>query len=231
MPWSIFETLKTQEDVMVFFEEEFPDALKMIGKEKLLKDFFDNPLGSLVSVKCQPYHYKHRALIVGDAAHAMVPFYGQGMNCGFEDILVLDCILEKHLLGARASAKVMQSVLAEYTATRHADAVAICDLAMYNYTEMRSGVTTLKYKARKCIESALHFLFPSLVIPLYTMVSFTRIPYSEAYQRWKTQSKLLEWSAISLGTVAVGMTSLYLLRRLGIRSISFLLDQGKIMVN
>ncbi|KAJ3001664.1 UNVERIFIED_CONTAM: hypothetical protein HDU68_006727 [Siphonaria sp. JEL0065] len=136
MPWPNFEAIKTPQDLLTFFEAKFPDSIPLIGKELLVKDFFKNPKGSLMTVKCKPYHYKASCVILGDAAHAMVPFYGQGMNCGFEDCLVLDEILTKHI-GPRGSASSVKptpeqiaKVLEEYSATRNPDAEAICDLAL-----------------------------------------------------------------------------------------------------
>ena len=163
MPFSNFDSIHTHEDVINLFETEFPDALKLMGRDLLLKDYFANPTGALLSVKvracttaplhspepgsdahspfslppglrqCSPYHYKDSVVIMGDAAHAMVPFYGQGMNAGFQDVLVFDKILDE-FKGDLAKA------LPVYTERRYPDAVAICDLAIYNYSEMRSKV-------------------------------------------------------------------------------------------
>lgn len=154
-------------------------------------------------------------MILGDSAHAMVPFYGQGMNCGFEDVLVLDEILQKHLGKVapasptteyisleRPTPKVLEAVLEEYSKTRNPDAEAMCDLAMYNYIEMRSSVVDPGYLFRKKVEGFLHKLFPSVVIPLYTMVSFTRIPYSQAMARWKKQTTWFETLRLVAGTLS-----------------------------
>ena len=204
MPWAKFDAITDEAALIQFFDETFPDAVALIGKELLIKDYFKNPKGSLISIKCKPYHYRDRALILGDAAHAMVPFYGQGMNCGFEDVLVLDEILTKHLGPAVSSPttefiqikapspKTMEAALLEYSLTRNPDAEAMCDLALYNYEEMRSSVVQPGYLIRKRIEGTLHRFFPKSVIPLYTMVSFTRIPYSEVVRRWKRQTRGLE---------------------------------------
>ncbi|KAJ3116583.1 hypothetical protein HK100_001018 [Physocladia obscura] len=198
MPWANFDAIKTEANLLEFFETYFADAIPLIGKELLVKDFFKNPKGSLMSIKCKPYHYKSSCVIIGDAAHAMVPFYGQGMNCGFEDCLVLDEILTKHI-GARGSVETMRPsaeklalALEEYSATRNPDAEAICDLAMDNYIEMRSSVTKLGYKVKKSIEGFMHRLLPKTVIPLYTMVSFSRIPYSKALTISKSRTILYD---------------------------------------
>ena len=120
---------------------------------------------------------------MGDAAHAMVPFYGQGMNCGFQDVSVLFSILEKNNFDFEKS-------LEEYSIVRNPDAEAICDLALNNYIEMRSTVTSTMFHVRKKVEGVLNFFFPKSIIPLYTMVAFTEIPYAEVMRRWQRQTVL-----------------------------------------
>ncbi|KAJ3024531.1 UNVERIFIED_CONTAM: hypothetical protein HDU68_008029 [Siphonaria sp. JEL0065] len=235
MPWSNFEAIKTPQHLLTFFEAKFPDSITLIGKELLVKDFFKNPKGSLMTVKCKPYHYKASCVILGDAAHAMVPFYGQGMNCGFEDCIVLDEILTKHIgargstLGEKPTAEQIAKVLEEYSATRNPDAEAICDLALNNYIEMRSSVTKLSYKLRKTLEGFLHRLFPSSVIPLYTMVSFSRIPYSKALSIHKARSNWYDFlgrvAGYSVVTVGLGAAAMY-----GMRSGGYKVLHGLIKV-
>ncbi|KAK9765101.1 kynurenine 3-monooxygenase, mitochondrial precursor [Basidiobolus ranarum] len=205
MPSENFNAIKTEDDLMSFFRENFPDSIPLIGEDLLKKDYFANPKGSLMCVKCTPYHYKAKGLIIGDAAHSMVPFYGQGMNCGFEDVRVLDNILNEFSIGSQYTEEAMEKALDHYSNYRHPDCVAIVDLAMYNYIEMRSSVVSYGYLLRKRVESFLHIIFPLKVIPLYTMVSFSpNIRYSEAIQRWKYQGKMLTMagSAIVMGTAA-----------------------------
>ncbi|ORY03882.1 FAD/NAD(P)-binding domain-containing protein [Basidiobolus meristosporus CBS 931.73] len=205
MPSEKFASIKTEEDLLSFFKENFPDSIPLIGEELLKKDYFANPKGSLMCVKCAPYHYKGKGLIIGDAAHSMVPFYGQGMNCGFEDVRVLNNILNEHSIGSHFTEEAMEKALSHYSNYRHPDCVAIIDLAMYNYIEMRSSVVNYGYLLRKKVESFLHGLFPLKVIPLYTMVSFSpHIRYSEAIQRWRYQGKMLTIasSALICGTAA-----------------------------
>lgn len=153
-------------------------------------------------------------MIVGDAAHAMVPFYGQGMNCGFQDIEVLHGILDKHgveaKLSAEGSIRGLKEALDEYSIERSEDAHAICDLAMYNHYEMRSAVTSPLYLARKKLESTLHRFFPSAVIPLYTMVSFSTIRYSEAIKRWNRQTWWINATATGMAAaVTLGIGARY----------------------
>ena len=131
MPTTTFEDIKDREGLLHFFNENFRDSINLIGKETLVKSFFSNRALPLVSVKCFPYNVGNKALIMGDAAHAMVPFYGQGMNCGMEDCLVLEDALDKY-------GDDLGLALEEYSRNRNPDAEAMCDLAMYNYIEVRN---------------------------------------------------------------------------------------------
>ncbi|KAG0250151.1 kynurenine 3-monooxygenase, mitochondrial precursor [Mortierella polycephala] len=207
MPFANFEMIHNKDDLIKFFEEYFADAIELMGKDLLIKEYFKNPKGSLVMIRANPYHYKDRCIILGDAAHSMVPFYGQGMNCGFEDVRILDELLsEYHVKSSRHgdSDHSLQRALEAYTERRAKDLKAICELALYNYIEMRHGVTSPVYLMRKKIESWLHLLVPSRVIPLYTMVSFTNKPYSEALARHQAQGFWLgvAGAAVGLGTAA-----------------------------
>lgn len=193
-PISIFDSLTNREELLAFFEKYFPDAIPLMGAERLVEDFFANPTNPLMTVKCYPYHYKDFAVIIGDAAHAMVPFYGQGMNAGFQDCLVLDQTLSKY--------DDMTVALENYSITRNPAAVAICDLAMENYVEMRHKVTSRWFLFHKTIINALSRIFPSKFIPLYTMVSFTEIPYDEVTRRNERQDRFVN---ILMTTVATGL--------------------------
>lgn len=137
----------------------------------------------------------------------MVPFYGQGMNCGFEDVRILDSLLsEFNVKSTREgdSDKSLEQALDAYTTRRAKDLKAICELALYNYIEMRHSVTSPLYLVRKKVESLLHLMTPTKVIPLYTMVSFSNRPYSEAYARHHSQGFWLgvTGAAVGLGTAA-----------------------------
>ncbi|CAL1284393.1 unnamed protein product [Larinioides sclopetarius] len=188
MPFSMFEKLNTPEKLLQFFEEQFPDSIPLIGKEKLVTDFFKTPPSALVSIKCNPYHVNDKALIIGDAAHAMVPFYGQGMNAGFEDCEILSELLEAYCYD-------LKRVLPAFTERRHQDAVAICDLAMYNYTEMRHLVTSKTFLLRKMFDELIFTVFPKAWMPLYTMVTFSKLRYSHCISRKQMQDKIL-WTAL-----------------------------------
>ncbi|RKP40140.1 hypothetical protein BJ085DRAFT_43701 [Dimargaris cristalligena] len=210
MPYEKFEEITTEAELVAFFETFFPDALPLMGRDRLCVDFFTNPRGSLMSVKCHPYHYEDKMVIIGDAAHSMVPFYGQGMNCGFEDVEVLFSILDQHDVVAKTTGDGdcdrdgdLAQALAEYTEVRHRDAVAICDLAMVNYIEMRSLVTSRRYLLRKTIEGYLHRWFPRWVVPLYTMVSFSRTPYHRAILQHDRQTRWLGYGWLAVTVMAV----------------------------
>lgn len=205
--WKTIEGLDTDEKVLDFFWRDFPDVFEkgLMTKEDILKAFHENPRGSLICIKCSPYHFEDKCIIIGDAAHSMVPFYGQGMNCGFEDVRILMELLEKHDFNDMAGA------FDEYSLTRHKDVTAIIDLAMRNYVEMRQSVTSTSYKLRKKLDGVLSRSLKDYWLPLYTMVSFRPdIPYSEAVRReaWQANfvKNVVSWStAIAVTATAVGI--------------------------
>lgn len=184
MPFEDFEKIRTGDEVIRFFQKYFPDSVPLIGVDALKRDFFRLPAQAMVSVKCAPYHLLDKCVLMGDAAHAVVPFYGQGMNAGFEDCLVFDAIMDQ--LNENVAA-----VLQEYTRVRVPDDHAIADLAMYNYVEMRAHVNSKYFLFRKYLDNILHFIMPRTIIPLYTMVTFTRTRYHEAVKHWHWQNKVI----------------------------------------
>uniref|UniRef100_A0A665TLR1 Kynurenine 3-monooxygenase n=1 Tax=Echeneis naucrates TaxID=173247 RepID=A0A665TLR1_ECHNA len=183
MPFEEFEKITTGDEVIEFFQKYFPDTIPLIGSDALRRDYFRLPAQAMVSVKCSPYHINDKCVLMGDAAHAVVPFYGQGMNAGFEDCIVFDEIMEQFN-------EDFSSVLPEYTRVRVPDDHAIADLAMYNYIEMRAHVNSKWFLFRKHVDNILHFIMPRTIIPLYTMVTFTRTRYHEAVERWHWQDKV-----------------------------------------
>lgn len=184
-PFTEFEKhMSTTEDVLSFFEENFPDAFKLLGKEHITETFKRVKPQPLVSVKCSPHSFFDKLVLMGDAAHAMVPFYGRGMNCGFEDCLVFSETLEEH-------ENDIASAVRAYSKKRVNDAHSINDLAMYNYEELKDLVNKNSYKLRKKFDSFMNSIFSTRWIPLYSMVTFTRIPYSEVIERRKRQDQIV----------------------------------------
>lgn len=184
MPFSHFARLDDAATLLAFFEAHFADVVPLLGTDKLVADYFAVRPQHLVSVKCRPYHVAERALLLGDAAHAMVPFFGQGMNAGFEDCSLLGSILD-------ACGDDFGQVLAEFSRQRYADAHRICDLAMHNYVEMRDLVTRPTFRARKALDELLFRLLPGHWVPLYNAVSFTTMPYEECWRQRQWQDRVL----------------------------------------
>jgi len=177
-----FESLQDPNHVRPFFEEHFPDAIRLIPN--LERDFADNPTGRLGTVRCSPWHYGDKAVILGDASHAIVPFHGQGMNAGFEDCYELNRLLDKH-------SDDWSKVLTEFDQVRRPNAEAIADMAIENYTTMRSSVIDPKFQLKKELGFELEKLFPDRFMPRYSMVMFHLIPYAEAFQRGQKQTAIL----------------------------------------
>ena len=197
-----FATMRSDDDVRRFFGEEFPDAVPMMPD--LLEDFRANPTGSLVTIRCAPWHYRDKIALLGDAAHAVVPFYGQGMNAAFEDCVVLDeCLAEFPNDRERA--------FGEYFARRKENADALADLAVENFIEMRDRTASPVFRAKKRLDHALEALLPGSYLPLYTMVSFTRIPYAEAARRARRQDTTV-YACIVLLSVALVLALIAVMR-------------------
>ena len=176
-----FKSLKTEADVVDFFNTHFSDALPLL--ENFPQSYFENPTGQLATVYADNWYYKNFYLI-GDAAHAVVPFFGQGMNASFEDCTVLmDCV--------DSGDDNWLNIFSSYNKMRKPDADAIAQMAIENYIEMRDSVAQSDYKAKKKIANSLSIEFPDRFIPRYNMVSFTSIPYSEVYKRGKIQQEII----------------------------------------
>jgi kynurenine 3-monooxygenase len=177
-----FASLDSPGKLTAFFEEQFPDAVSLIPE--LTHDFFQNPTGSMVTVKSTPWQVGGQALVLGDAAHAIVPFFGQGMNCGFEDCGVLDALLERHSRWEEA--------FSEFFRLRKPNADAIADMAVENFIEMRDRTASPRFLLEKQVEKVLLNAFPGRFLSRYTLVSFSRVPYRLAYE---------------VGTIAGGIVS------------------------
>lgn len=177
-----FDRLTDDESVMSFFEENFPDAISLMPT--LTEDFSHNPVGNLGTIKCFPWNVGGKALLLGDAAHAVVPFYGQGMNCAFEDVRVLDQLIEKH--GAD-----WETVYEEYGELRKVNTDAIADMAEENFYEMRDATADPVFQRKRELETKLEQAFPHY-FSKYSMVTFREdLPYSVAKENGNAQDKLL----------------------------------------
>ncbi len=177
-----FTSLASPSDVLGFFQLRFPDALALMPR--LADNYFSNPTGAMVTIKCSPWRAEGRVLLLGDAAHAIVPFFGQGINCGFEDCTILMALLD-------ASGADWARVFREFEAARKANTDAIADMAVENFVEMRDRVGDPRFLFRKKVELALEAKYPRWFVPKYSMVTFHRLPYSVALARGKVQDRML----------------------------------------
>jgi len=177
-----FEQLPTQAAVVDFFKSRFPDAVPVMPD--LADNFFANPVGSMVTIRCLSWYFAGKALLLGDAAHAIVPFFGQGINCGFEDCTVLMELLDQH--GAD-----WNKVFSEFEHARKENTDAIADLAIENFVEMRDRVGDPRFLFRKKVELALQEKYPQRFVPKYSMVTFLRVPYVTALKRGQVQDRML----------------------------------------
>jgi len=184
---SSFEQLSDGASVLALFNREFPDAVSLIPD--LAREFLESPAGELGTVRCSPWIHETRVALIGDAAHAVVPFFGQGMNCGFEDCTVLDELLERH-------DDDWGKALPAYDAERKPNADAIAAMAVDNFVEMRERVGDPSFLLRKHIEHRLEQAFPSEYRSRYSMVVYSRIPYVVCQAAGAIQARLLDaWTA------------------------------------
>ncbi len=179
-----FESINSDEEILEFFNRVFPDAVPLMPT--LLEDYKNNPTSALVTVKCFPW-VNGNMVLLGDAAHAIVPFYGQGMNCGFEDVRVLDDLIDHFGDGDLAE------VLNQFQTLRKPDGDAIADLAKANFIEMRDKVADPQWQLQKKIESHFYNKYPEKWIPLYSMVTFSpHIRYSDALKNGQKQDQIMQ---------------------------------------
>lgn len=192
-----FASLTTAASVSAFFSRYFPDAQALMPE--LDKQFFANPLGSLGTVRCDTWHYRDQALLLGDAAHAIVPFHGQGMNCGFEDAVAFEeCVGagdRDEGSGVRSQktedSNQWEKIFKRFYSVRKPNADAIAEMALENYVEMRATVRDPKFTLKKALSFALEDRFGPRFIPRYSMVMFHTMPYAEAQRRGMIQEKIL----------------------------------------
>lgn len=178
-----FESIKNGKDVMDFFNKTFPDAVAVMPT--LESDYFENPTSTLVTIRCAPWNHEDKVLIMGDAAHAIVPFYGQGMNSGFEDCAVFSEMYDSNQGD-------MKELFDAFSNQRSQDGNAIADLALYNYIEMRDLTGDADFLLRKKIERKFSDLYPSKWTPLYSQVTFSHIRYSDALSNGNRQRKIMD---------------------------------------
>ena len=177
-----FEKLTPKTAVRDFLQSRFPDAVALMPD--LVEHFLANPTGAMVTIRCSPWHVDGQALLLGDAAHAIVPFFGQGINCGFEDCTILLELLDRH--GAD-----WKKIFREFEEARKINTDAIADMAIGNFVEMRDRVGDRRFLLRKQVELALEAKYPRQFVPKYAMVTFHRIPYATALQRGQVQERML----------------------------------------
>src|SRR5258706_2115272 len=187
-----FAALDTEAKMLDFFKKTFPDAVPLMPT--LVHDYFAYPAASLVTVTCFPWSHEDKLLLLGDAAHAIVPFFGQGMNCGFEDCVVLDSLIPQPLLpGEKGSTSApWNNIFREFEHERKKNSDAIAQLAVQNFVEMRHLVTHPDFVLRKKIEAYLNEHYPEKWKPLYSMVTFSDIPYSVAMSEGRKQDRVME---------------------------------------
>jgi len=184
LPDEAFAALGDADAVRRLFEREFPDSIELI--DDLGGEFFRNPTGSLATVRCRPWHWRDRVALIGDAAHAIVPFFGQGMNCGFEDCRLLDELLGGH--GPEERARMLRA----YEVARKPDADAIAAMALDNFVEMRDRVGDAAFLLRKQVEHRLETEIPAEYRSRYSMVMYgADIPYRVAREAGELQETLL----------------------------------------
>ena len=194
-----FEAVRTEAGIRAFFTANFPDAMPLMPT--LVEDFLGNPTSALVTVRCSPWFHRDKIVLVGDAAHAIVPFYGQGINAGFEDcVLLADCL---------ANGSNRENALRSYYEGRKVNADAIADLAIANFLEMRDHVSSARFRMKKRTQRILHRLLPRWYTPLYNLVSFTLIPYAEARRRAARADRVVK---VVGWTLLVILVALWILR-------------------
>jgi kynurenine 3-monooxygenase len=199
-----FASLDDAARVGGFFAAQFPDVPALIPD--LVQQFLQHPQGSLATLRCWPWH-AGRTLLVGDAAHAIVPFHGQGLNCGFEDCVLLDALLAQHDDAA---------AFREYEHERRLDTDAIARMAIENYEEMRDTVRRPDFAARRALALELERLHPRQFVPRYSMVMFhPEISYSEALHRGQTQERVLD-ALLAEGAAANGARAATLIAEAGL---------------
>jgi len=186
-----FSSIDTKEKLLGFFNEMFADAVPLMPT--LVEDYFRNPPASLATIKCFPWSFEDKLLLLGDAAHGIVPFFGQGMNCGFEDCVVLEPLIPSPSPEGEGSAEIWKNIFQKFQDLRKPDGDAIAELAIENYIEMRDKVADPKFLLQKKIENRFSEKYPDKWTPLYAMVTYrTDMRYSEALEKGKRQEEIMK---------------------------------------
>ena len=193
-----FVALGDDDEILSFFKRHFPDVVPLMPT--LVADYKRNSTSSLVTVRCAPWYHRDKVVLAGDAAHAVVPFYGQGINAGFEDCVLLTEALKEH-------GSDREGALQTYYQGRKVHADAIADLAIANFLEMRDHVASARFRMKKRTERMLHRLLPRWYTPLYNLVSFTRIPYAEAVRRTRRAKRIVRIAAVVLVLLVLAAAS------------------------
>ncbi len=189
-----FAAIRSEDDVLRFFNEQFRDTVPLIPN--LAEDFRKSPTSSLVTVRCGPWFYRDKVVLLGDACHAVVPFYGQGANAAFEDCTVLqECIT--------AHAPDFGRAFAEYYENRKRHCDTLADLAIGNFLEMRDRTGSRAFLLKKKGEKLMHRLLPGWYVPLYSMVTFSRIPYADAVDRSNRQHRVIRNVVVVIALLVV----------------------------
>jgi kynurenine 3-monooxygenase len=178
-----FETVNSTDEILQLFNKQFPDTIPLF--KNVVNDYQSNPVGNLGSVYCNPWHVEDKAVLLGDAAHAVVPFFGQGMNASFQDCTVLNQLIEEH-------DNDWNTILSEFSRQHVQNGHAIANMAIENYLEMRDHVTDPQYIKRRELELKMERIFPNEFLPRYSMVSFHQIPYAKVIARGASQNKIMD---------------------------------------
>lgn len=186
-----FEAVDTPDAIMDFFQSHFPDAVPLMPD--LVDDYLSNPVGPLGTVRCSSYHHGGTAVLVGDAAHAIVPFFGQGMNAAFQDCLHLAEELREH--------EALPDALVEYDRTQRPDGEAIAEFSLENFVEMRDKTASRLFRFRQRMRKRLNHMVPKFYVPRYNLVSFTTIPYAKVQKHLIVRQLCL--AGVLLGLVVV----------------------------
>ena len=192
-----FDAIHSDDEIVAFMEENFADAIPFLGD--YVADWKANRTGPLVTVKCSRYHYFSNVVLMGDAAHAITPFAGEGMNSSFQDTVKFVELLDHFDFGSDR-----RRLLAAYSEAQVPSGQAVADLALANYYEMRAATASSLFLFRKRIEAILHRILGDSWIPLYSMVHFTTMPYNEALERGKRQDEIITNVTRSIGIASLG---------------------------